>query len=481
MGLAMGSALLTSCGGGGGGSAGSGNSGGPPTAGTPGQGLPAPLPNGYVQAPVYNTGGALPDGTFVMAAAEPTPTNIAFNGVVHLNNRGGELFSAYDSNGVGGLYQATLDYSANSATTRGAKLILKEEPSGVLYPANTIVRPPGNPAVSYFGTGSTNDDGVLLLKVTFADGRQGLYVDSGGGVLEPLFYSFQDIPGQSVTLGHQVSATCTVHKGNDTLFVADFTRADESQAYQGLFFLPQGRLSESQVLLATGDLLPQSSAIVQSLSLSYFNDGLQYVVQGTAQVPGAAVGGTFSLTGQVGGSQRLLSASPNLGASEGVVGEIFFAPRIGPMSAAAKGAGLGFRDKAASGQTAVVVHTDPDTVALAIDGNVVLRGGGPEALAGTGYLSLSPRGDPIFNINPPCFGSDGHIFFQLTTSAGFELVSSNGAELRTLLGSGDVIDGKTVSAVIMGGVPDQVDDAGHVTFAVEYSDFSSGLIVACPL
>jgi hypothetical protein len=96
----------------------------------------------------------------------------------------------------------------------------------------------------------------------------------------------------------------------------------------------------------------------------------------------------------------------------------------------------------------------------------------------------APTGNTVKAIATPQLATDGITFFMVETSAGIELLASNGSGSRTILKTGDLLvnHSSPVSDFIgVGYSAMHSDDEGRLVFVVIHEDDSQSLILGLPV
>lgn len=507
MGSALGCALLAGCGGGGGGpSAGTGGGG----AVTGGGGTYS-LPSGFRFTPVVRNGDLLTNGLSVVGnlvkkantrapqdhpfawyfdnqtkttpqaragamtrAAESKAASVlgALPGHVWVTDHGQLGFLALDNKGGRGFYLADLEETNGGPAAVNVRKVLRLGD-----------RLPDAPSAVSFNPGDVGANGTVAMRVETGDnGRVTIYVYKDGQ-LTPLLSAYQRVPSlfPHGRISSMLYGAISVHDDDSILLAPPLASAWEMNTLgQGLLFLPKGSLRDSRLVMHAGNLLPDTTSTVQTISSFQLHDEGRFVVMGTAnppaavrrQVPRTAEGAerlTYLLTGSVQASSsapRLLSAHGSLGISKVRASDARFAsgtmmynPRIGP-----------------DGTTAYIVRSGVGRDLLMVNGSQVMGatrdGSGPDR---------SPAGNVVAQLSAPVVGSDGHVYCVLGTNKGYELCIFNGTSAATILRTGDVIEGRTVVSIVMGLAARQVNRAGRIAFRVDYADMTSSLVLGDPV
>jgi hypothetical protein len=223
----------------------------------------------------------------------------------------------------------------------------------------------------------------------------------------------------------------------------------------------------SYIVLKTGDRLPGTAAVVESIGLIDVMRGEMFVAQVNARrldilnaLPGTAVVRGRLQPGAIDRSDLdLLTGSPHLFAHgvatdrETLVGETFFGPRIG-----------------FGGLTAVVTH---DSVSVPSGGSFDLQR--LSTWGRRGHQLIFRAGD----VNATTASAVGGPVVSPTTGLTYEtrvlsdgstqlVVFNQSSEEKVILRSGDYVQGYKTTEILHGYHPAQVDPAGRLAFAAEF-------------
>jgi hypothetical protein len=241
--------------------------------------------------------------------------------------------------------------------------------------------------------------------------------------------------------------------------------------------------SDSYIVLKTGDRLPGTAAVVESIGLIHAIHGELFVAQVNARrldilnaLPGTAVVRGRLRPGGAGLSDLdLLTGSHGLFANgvpthrDTLVGETFFGPRIG-----------------FDGLTAIVTHRSRsvpsggslDLQRLSIWGrrgrDLIFRAGDVNADTATAV------GAPVVS---PTTGLT-YVIRVLEDGTTELVVFNQSQEEKVILRSGDKVEGLPVTELLHGYHPAQVDPAGRLAFAAELltnpnNPQAAGSIISC--
>jgi hypothetical protein len=241
----------------------------------------------------------------------------------------------------------------------------------------------------------------------------------------------------------------------------------------------------SYIVLKTGDRLPGTAAVVESIGLFNAIHGELFVAQVNARrldilnaLPGTAVvRGRLQRGGGAAGPPNLdlLTGSPGLFKNglptdrDTLLGETFIGPRIG-----------------FGGLTAIVTH---DSVSVPSGGSLDLQRlstwgrQGRELIFRAGDVnadSASAMGGPVVS---PTTGLTYVIRVLADGSTELVVFSQDGNE-KVILRSGDVVQGYPITEILHGYHPAQVDPQGRLAFAAEFltdpkNPQAAGSVISC--
>lgn len=423
------------------------------------------LPSGYIFYRVYTLG----DDVFPFAPLTAITPGVMFSDsaqiIFHGNNAAGER----------GVYALAMDFTGPVPRVTGGNKIV--EHGDILADGRLVDRIAAgdtNAAGSYATVISTANPGNVLgpppnpTPTAPPITAPGLYIrtPSNGGLVS--LAQFTDpTPGLAGGEFSALFGDVALQDDDTTHLVASYAlpRLSATQGpaiQQGLFSFAQGKASTGGTLVvSTGELLPQSSAIIRSLGLiDVARDG-NYVAQAHAQELRHVLsrrGDTASgppqasvlLNGNVHqpvSQARLLAAEGGLAQTASVVeGQTVIGPRVGPGNVVAH-----------------VVHTPSG-------GHQLMRFAGQQSsrLRQTG--ELGGNAVPVRAIGGPVVSSTGLTFHvQFTEDAVNELWVTNGIDHRLLLSSLDGLrPSGAITEILHGYHPRQVDSAGRMAFTGEF-------------
>lgn len=340
---------------------------------------------------------------------------------------------------------------------------------GVPSPIQKVIREgdrlPDGTLVADFSDGEFDNSDDYLCTVEDPDGIHSLQYCPGGGEFRPLCKDFQEL-NSGVKLCGEIYPIEALSDDGRVLYVSDYFDQDGEAEGEGLFVMPADRPQDAQLVVAHGQLLPGTTAYVQSIGVTELGAGGRYLIQGSASPSlddGSIDSGgkpmTFVMTGVVGEAPQLLALDPHLGgANQGYLqASCVMCPRM-------KGNSVG-----------AVLQIDENITELWLNGQKLLRGN----LEGGG--SLSPRGSQILSFLPPVFGPPGLVYFEVFTADGMELVLYDGTHFQTIVAKGDILNGQVVETIIFGALPECVNGHGELVTMAEFASGESVILLGMPV
>ena len=436
-GATAGSIVLSSCGGSGGN----------------GSESAAPIPNGYIFYRLTNSGDALPE----------SGTTDHFPKAVLINERPEIVFCAVDSEGAKGYYRLSMDFSGNPPQIVSSHKVVRV--GDMLADSLSVVN---------IHNVDLNDAGTFAAILATDDNLSGIYLDRQGKGLEPTVKAHDSTPELEASFG-SMFLDVDIHDDDNVMFVSHYAYKTKGGAGQGLFHLPGGELgARGDLLLSTGEDIPEATGVVNGLGLIDMHDDGNYVLQAfghnSGNVNAAAKGQGQPATMLIKGSVReplsrtLRASSPSIRAGKSAAarlgfsyGEMNYGPRIG-----------------IGGRIASVHQISEHDLVLMYEGIQIAstRGG-------------SPLGNIITGFGGPVIGEDRILYYQtyhdLAPGVGSELVAFNGKQYRTILTTGDLIDERKISRIWFGFMTEQVDSRGRIVFSADFEDGTSSIVVGIPI
>jgi len=435
LGIAVG-ATLTGCGG----DSGSGGFGG----GFGGSGGAAP--SGYRFVPLANAGGVLPKSTIL---AKGTEQASPFIGGVMINDRRHVCFQANDASERKGVFE--IDYDAQGSTSPVKHLIQE----GDVLPDGTVVKDVSG--------GYLNNADELVFVVTDPTGHCTMQVSHQLGPFETKFKDYQTVSPNCILDGDMQPEVGLADNG-DLLFVCCGKDEEGTAIGEALYYCPRDVTGDTVKLIGENELLPGTNCCIRTMGCCEMGKNGNYLVQGSAattesgnSVDGDTTSGlTYLAAGRVGESPEVLVADPALGISGAIQGSINMGARLG------------------DGACGFVCQTNSDKTQLYLNKTKLLDA----STDGSG--SLTPRGQRIISMLPPVFGPNGLILVEVFTKVGCEILAYNGSTFSSVLGTGDIVNGKTIAMILFGCLPHAINSFGEFVVVVEYSDGDSAILLGMP-
>jgi hypothetical protein len=402
------------------------------------------LPNGYQFVPLIGSGDNLPNLQSIRAQSDPEGP--PFVGAVMVNDKRHVCFHANDQGGAGGAYR--LDYSSDGQKTPPKKLIRE----GDTLPDGSIVED------LYPGDINNLDEFVFVVEST--ERVRTVQYSRDDSPFERLCTSYTKLSDEANLYG-ALHTDITLANNSSKLVFSCNHRTDEVNSNEGpgLFYAPIDNLSGSRKLLSSAQLLPGTTATLDSFGLFDFDDQDNYVVLGSAHPVGTLNESyqTCLVRGRLGEEPETLVASPELGISGAIQGASFSGPRL-------NGSDLGF-----------IVQKDDSKTEFWLNDRKLLNADFEQG------ADLSPRGARIISMFPPVFGPNGLLYIQLFTNRGIELAVYDGGRFSTILATGDLISGKTVADILFGALPHCVNTHGDLVCVAEFTDGQSAILLGTPI
>lgn len=403
------------------------------------------VPNAYRFVPLIGSGGNLPGRQTIraQAGAEGPP----FVGAVMVNDKRHICFHANDLAGRSGAYR--VDYDADGQSTPTQTMIRE----GDTLPDGTVVED--------LYPGDINNLDEFVFVVDSPSGERTLQYSKDGTSFERLCTSYSKISDKANLFG-ELHSDITLAANSSKLAFSCGHKTDEAFSNEGpaLFYAPVDNLSATQKLLSSSQLLPGTTAVIDTFGLFDLDDQDNYIVLGSAHTADVGQDGqylTCLIKGRLGEDPETLVASPELGIPSAIQGSVFSGPRL-------SGSNYGF-----------IVQIDNSKTEFWLNGTRLLsadfeKGG-----------DLSPRGARIISMFPPVFGPNGLLYMQLFTNQGIEVVVYDGARFSTVLGTGDLVGGKSLQDILFGALPHCVNTHGDLVCVAEFSDGQSAILLGIPL
>jgi hypothetical protein len=402
-------------------------------------------PNAYQFVPLIGSGDNLPNLQAIRAqgGAEGPP----FVGAVMVNDKRHVCFHANDQSGRSGAYR--VDYDSNGQTTSTTQKLIRE---GDTLPDGTVVED--------LYPGDINSLDELAFVVDSPEGERTLQYSKDGAPFERLCSSYSKISDEADLFG-QLHADITLANNSSKLVFSCCHRSGDTNEGPALFYAPLDNLSATRKLLSSAQLLPGTTATLDTIGLFDLDDQDNYIVLGSAhtvdvgQLDGQYL--TCLIKGRLGEDPETLVASPELGIPSAIQGSVYSGPRLN------------------GSEYGIIVQKDESKTEFWLSGNKLLNADFDQG------GDLSPRGGGILSMFPPVFGPNGLLYMQLFTTQGIELVVYDGVRFSTILGTGDIVAGRALQDFLFGALPHCVNAHGDLVCVAEFSDGQSAILLGTPL
>jgi hypothetical protein len=343
-----------------------------------------------------------------------------------------------------------------------------------------------NVTVGHIGTGASNALGEYVTTILPAEKSESISVDNSPGVY--LFRPSSDIVGDwSRIIGFADPVPDGSFYGGDfgdvaldddgnLLLAAATTQSPASKlsgfaGSQALIATSIAAPTRGRVVLQTGDMLPSSSAAIESIGLIDLAANQTFAAQVTAKLLDPAV--TRSGTALVVGNtqmesldQKLVAASPELmslktaGLRDVTSGQTFFGPRVDLRQ-----------------NVAFVTHVDAFQESIGSNDVEVLSyysKGSSHPLQRTQPYTKGD-GVKVIGLGAPCIDRTGLMYGTKILSDGTtQLLVSDGDNSHVILQTGDLVEGRApteklqVTEILFGQHSTQVDAFGRLAFTAEF-------------
>lgn len=405
-------------------------------------------PVGYQFVPLVRAGQALPNGKAILS--QSTGDGPPFLGGVMINDKRQVAFHALDQSDARGIYRVE---ASDSGAISDVDKIIGE---GDVLSNGTVV--------DDFSDGDLNNAGDFLVQVENPEGIGSIQYCPEGGNFEKLAEAFQDV-SEAVKLSGEICPCQALSDDGRVLYLAEYVDEDGEAEGQGLFIAQVGTPGQPELLFSKNQMLPGSSAAIDTIGALELGAGGRYLALGSA----APIGGatqvpegtpqTYLVSGQPGIMPQVLAADPVLGVTGTSVlqGSTYMCPRLGTNS------------------IGVILQLDQNKTELRVNQRLLLQ-----ADFATG-ASLSPRGSAIISMFPPVFGPGDLLFLQIFTTDGSEIVVYDGRQFRTILGIGDLVAGKKVADMMFGALPESVNSRGELVAVVAFEDGELVVMLGLPV
>lgn len=383
---------------------------------------------------------------------------------IMINDQGKILFYGDNGDDNYGLYELTMDFGSPTPEIVGSRSVVR-----------TGVDRPGGQVVKRIHRADLNDHGdVALLLDFYADGSGPAAPESLGTVfvnanneMNRVVGFGESMPDGSIFGG--AFGDVAIDNQRNLLLVSHYVR-ENNDFGNGVFCLPEARISGTQPLLVSGTALQgQGNSIVRGFGLIDVNEDDNYVAQTQITLPvatgspaaspgsaGSLLQGTAGLR-QLSTQPRLLSAPERFQLETQSRGEIILGPRAGTNGAAA-------------------------WVAHGPDGNEQAVFFRDESRPVTEVARATSDG-PIYSFSAPVLSNNGALFYLQFNARGdspieLKMVSSDAP--NTILSLNDPIGGQVPTGLMFGYHSRQADKAGRIVIYAEFGDGDPAIVVGIP-
>ncbi|GMU51502.1 MAG: hypothetical protein AMXMBFR33_06480 [Candidatus Xenobia bacterium] len=386
----------------------------------------------------------------------------AFTGGVQITNGGHIFFQAVDQEDHVALFRGGLTFIA------GIPALV--ELVRVVGVGDTL---PDGTTVSGIGLGQGNKEGTYVTTLTRPDNTPAVFILEDDGDVAPFATMGGARAGGGGYLGGDFSCPCLDDHGN-IAYVSSFVNDGTALHADGVAHVTERNHhhTNSEILFSTQDLVPHGASttagighialsgnghFVAQATLSGGFDGDGDITQkGQGKLPDCVI-----VQGKIGDpqSRKLVSArrsssvNPRLISPDLPDGTSIYGPRI-----------------TTNGIPVSVLHLDPSHLGLYYGNNLIAQTDG-----------LSPLGNTIQSIAPPCRGGGDRIYYVLICVDVAELVLFDGAAARTILARGDRVDGQEVNSIIFGLMQNHADLDDRLGMIVDFVDGTSGIVIGTPV
>jgi hypothetical protein len=392
-----------------------------------GDGGSPPAPNGYRFSPIVSIGDTLPDGDTV---ASFIPHYMWVGGTT----RSSLFFQAVGASGTEGIFEFIVDSASGDA-----RVIEKRTVLTVGMTLEDPTHPSGTRTVDREPAWDVSARGTFLVVVESFDLPPALYQQRRGEDFRRLLG--RKPLAEADTRGRMKGVS--IGENDDLLVVGEVPVEDtETEGPLSLIHFPSGRVTGATRLVTAGDPVPGGTLL--SLSLPMMGADGYFAFQGLV----GKADGTESLcifTSLVSDPGALICHDHDNARDA----DQPYHPRLSPEGILGEARML-----------------DGGGMELLLDGDRVFGSG-----------DRLPTGGTVTELNPPVFGRDGHVFFAGTANDVSELVTWDGATVRTLLAAGDPIADKVVAKLAFGTRSRQADSENRLVALVAYEAPASQSIV----
>lgn len=322
------------------------------------------------------------------------------------------------------------------------------------------------------GTGDTNYNGLYASTITSQDLNDSVSINSAPGVYlyDPATdrwtqkARFGDVVDDGIEYGG-IFGDVALADDDSVLFTAGTTEAVPGYGGSQSLMLapPNGGPREHKSIVRTGDMLQGSNAVVDGIGLidtSGADGSLVAQVYASRRNGRNRDLGTALIQGNIyqgANSMRMLAASPHLVSPQRqnfTIGETFMGPRV-----------------AGGGLVSYVTHTD----ALHSKETLTFARGSRQVRVQQSGNVVQGMQSRVAAVNGPVISSTGLVFDTAFLEDGTTaLTVTDGQTTRTLLGSGDYVEGLMITNILFGSHPRNVDDGNRLAFTAEFLKEAGG-------
>jgi hypothetical protein len=343
-----------------------------------------------------------------------------------------------------------------------------------------------NVTIGHIGTGASNAHGEYVTTISLAERSGTIAADNSPGVY--LFRPSSDIVGDwSRIIGFADPVPDGSFYGGDfgdvaldddgnLLLAAATTQSVAAKVSgfagsQALIATTLGATASGRVVLQTGDMLPSSSAVIESIGLIDLAANQTFAAQVTAKLldPTVTRSGTALVVGNTQMAppdQKLVAASPELMSLKAAMlgnitsGQTFFGPRVDLRQ-----------------NVAFVTHVDTFQKSIGSNDVEILSyysKGLSHPLQRT-QPTTNSDGDKVIALGAPCIDRTGLMYgTEILGDGRTRLIVSDGDNSHVLLQTGDLVGGRApsekleVTEILFGQHSTQVDAFGRLAFTAEF-------------
>lgn len=456
------------------------------------------IPNSYTFYRVLTAGrgfglGSNPNPIVNMTGSVMMASPVSGTGIGYVYVHGTQ------ASGQPGVYEVAIDFSPRPPVVHKVSPIAIE---GDRLPGTDTI-------VGHVGTGASNARGQYVTTIDPADSSgtiavansPGVYLfrpsGAGNGSWTRIIGFADPVPGDNSFYGGDFGDVA-LDDNENLLLVAATTQSPGANVSgfagsQALVATSLGATARGRVVLQTGDMLPSSSAAIESVGLIDLAANRAFAAQVTAKLldPSVTRSGTALIVGNTQaaiGQQGIVAASPelmspDLASQRNITsGQTFFGPRVDLLQ------DVGF-----------VTHDstfEPTTGSNAVETLGYYSRGSARQLQQTQAIA-GASDDQVVGLGAPCIDSSGLLYGTALLGDGTtRLFISDGVNSQVALRSRDLVNGIApsgplmISEILFGQHSTQVDAFGRLVFAAEFllnpngpqdsTNVITGLVIGIP-